>query len=89
MEHIIAESTFEMPLTEEAEHKGAQEIDRRLEEMGGHWMRSYYSKDRRRMICEFEAPDPDTVKGAYDAAGLPLDRCWPAIVYAGETLKAD
>ncbi|MDB5049158.1 MAG: hypothetical protein JWO30_2229 [Fibrobacteres bacterium] len=88
MEHIIAESTFDKGLSEEEENRGAKEIDTNLEKAGGHWLRSYYSKDRKRIICEFEAPDAEAVKSAYSAAGFPLDNAWPAEVYAGETLKA-
>ncbi|MDB5105078.1 MAG: hypothetical protein JWP91_2767 [Fibrobacteres bacterium] len=89
MEHIIAESNFDMPLSEEAEHEGAQAIDRSLTASGGHWIRSFYSKDRKRIVCEFEASGVDAVRTAYESAGFPLDQVWPAEVYAGESLKAE
>ncbi|HKP95581.1 MAG TPA: nickel-binding protein [Fibrobacteria bacterium] len=89
MAHVIAESSFEKPFTEEEENRGAKEIDRSLEKTGSHWIRSYYSEDRRRMICEFEAADAESVRSAYTSAGVPLERVWLAVVFAGESLKAD
>jgi hypothetical protein len=88
MSHIIAESSFGTPLSEEEENKGARAIDKSLEGRGAHWVRSYYSEDRRRMICEFEAPDAEAVVAAYDTAGMPLERCWRAEVFAVEEMQA-
>jgi hypothetical protein len=41
-------------------------------------MRSYLSKDRMRMICEFEAGDAEQIRESARSAGVPFDRCWPA-----------
>ena len=40
--------------------------------------RSYFSTDRRRMICLDQAPDAEAVRKANRTAGLPFDRAWPA-----------
>jgi hypothetical protein len=88
MQHIIAECTFQKPITEEEDNRSAREIDKQLDLSGSRWIRSYYSQDRLRMICEFEAPDPDTVKAAYASAGCPLDTAWQATVFSGETVES-
>jgi hypothetical protein len=36
------------------------------------------------MVCEFEAPDAESVREALRAAGQPFDRVWPATVHAVE-----
>jgi hypothetical protein len=42
------------------------------------WMRSYYTSDGKRGICQFEAPDAESVRDAFRAAGHPFDRAWVA-----------
>jgi molybdenum-dependent DNA-binding transcriptional regulator ModE len=36
------------------------------------------------MVCEFEAPDAESVREACRAAGIPYERVWTADVYAVE-----
>jgi hypothetical protein len=42
------------------------------------WMRSFVTTDGRRSICQFEAPDAETVREAFRAAGHPFERAWVA-----------
>ena len=44
------------------------------------FLRSYFSSDRRRMICLYEAPDAESVRRAQTQIGMPLDAVWPATV---------
>jgi hypothetical protein len=82
MEHLIVEQSFALPPTQEEEHNAARRIDACLERFGARWMRSYVSLDRLRMVCEFEAPDAESVRTAYHTAGVHFDRVWTANVYA-------
>lgn len=41
---------------------------------------SYFSHDRTRMICIYEAPDSESVRAANTQAGLPFDTAWSATV---------
>ena len=56
-------------------------------------MRSYVSKDRKRLICEFEAADAEQVRTSYRNAGVNFERCWSADMYGarrkakGERMK--
>jgi hypothetical protein len=43
-------------------------------------LRSYFSKDRTRVICLYEAPDAEAVRVANRKAGLPFDNVWSADV---------
>jgi hypothetical protein len=47
-------------------------------------MRSYLSLDRKRMVCEFEAPDAEAVRASYRSAGVAFDRVWSAHLYKRE-----
>lgn len=45
------------------------------------FIRSFFSKDRKRMICEYEAPDAEAVRTLQRTASLPFDRIWTATVF--------
>ncbi len=81
---LVLEQTFETPLTAEDLGEAAKRLDRCLEAHGARWRRSYLSKDRKRMICEFEAADAEQVRESARSAGVPFDRCWPADLYSAE-----
>jgi uncharacterized protein DUF4242 len=78
MVEVIVERSFEEPM----EFAAIQAIEDRgawcLEEHRVRFVRTYFSKDRRRMICLYEAPDADSVRIAQQKAGMPLDRVWSA-----------
>lgn len=48
------------------------------------FIRSYFSKDRKRMICEYEAPDAEAVRRLQRTASMPFDRIWTAHVFDWE-----
>lgn len=48
------------------------------------FIRSYFSKDRRRMICEYEAPDAETVREVQRTASMPFERIWTAETFEWE-----
>jgi hypothetical protein len=48
------------------------------------WRRSSLAMDKLRMVCEFEAPDAESVREAFRTAGIPYERAWTADVYAIE-----
>ena len=45
------------------------------------FIRSYFSKDRKRMICEYEAPDAEAVRKLQRTASMPFERIWTATVF--------
>lgn len=48
-----------------------------LEAHNVEFMRTYFSRDRLRMICLYRAPDAESVRLAQRQAGLPVDEVWP------------
>jgi len=80
MSRIIVERTFDPPLT--LEHLRAVETRMAscLDLYRVRWVRSYWSADRQRMICEYEAPDAASVRSVQREAEATFDRIWIADV---------
>jgi hypothetical protein len=53
MTRIMVERCFDPPLTEEDLRVVEQRMSPCLELYGVRWVRSYWSTDHRRMICEY------------------------------------
>ncbi len=78
MPRFVVERSFEPPLTQ-AE---LDEIEARmapcLDIYGVRWIRSTWSADRRRMICEYDARDAAAVRRVQEEAGARFDTVWTA-----------
>ena len=80
MSYLVMERIFEQPMLDaDLQHMG-ERLAPCLQDHRVHWLRSYLSNDRRRMICTFEAPDAEAVRLAYRTAGYPFERVWQAMV---------
>jgi hypothetical protein len=80
MSRFIVERSFEAPLTEEELKATEGRMAPCLDLYRVRWIRSYWSTDRRRMICEYDAPDATSVKSVQREADARFDRIWPADV---------
>lgn len=40
------------------------------------FVRTFFSRDRKRMICLYRAPDAEAVRAAQRMAGMPVDAVW-------------
>jgi hypothetical protein len=81
MARVIVERQFDDP--EPFDDLQAQE-DRFawcLEQHRVKFIRSYFSNDRRRMVCEYEAPDAEAVREVQRTAAMPFERIWTAEVF--------
>jgi hypothetical protein len=81
MARVVIEQTFEQPMPDDELAALAKRLDACLELRDGAWARSYLSSDRRRMVCEFEAPDAESVRDALRSAGVKFDRVWVAQMF--------
>src|ERR1700730_178560 len=84
MARVMADQVFKEPLTDEQSAALAKRLDDCLEVRDGMWRRSSVSIDKLRMVCEFEAPDAESVRQAYRMSETPYERVWTADVYAVE-----
>jgi len=84
MARVMVEQVFTEPFTDERYAKFAKKVDPCLELRNGTWRRSSLSKDKLRLVCEFEAPDAESVREAFRNAGVAFERVWAADVFAVE-----
>jgi hypothetical protein len=84
MARVLVEQVFTEPLTDERYMASAKRLDPCLEVRRGAWRRSSLSLDRLRLVCEFEAPDAESVREALRNAGIAYERVWSANVFAVE-----
>ena len=75
---VMMEQVFNPPLSDEEYAKMAAKVDPCLDQRNAIWIRSYISADKTRCVCEFEAPDAESVREAFRSAGAPFERIWTA-----------
>jgi hypothetical protein len=89
MSVVIVERSFPEPVAFEA----IQAIEDRgawcLEAHSVRFLKSYFSRDRRRMICLYEAPDAESVRLAQQKAQLPFESVWTARVVRHPSAEPD
>ena len=78
MAHVILERSFEPPISDERLGEISARLMPCLDRSGIRWIRSHFSRDRRRLICHFEAPDAGAVRDALQQARLEHERVWSA-----------
>jgi len=78
MSLVLVERSFPEPV----DVRDIQAIEDRgawcLEAHGVRFLKTYFGRDRRRMICLYEAPDAESVRLAQEKAGVPFDKAWAA-----------
>jgi hypothetical protein len=74
--NVVVERSFDDPVTLEEiqaiEDAGAS----CLETHQVSFVRTFFSRDRKRMICLYRAPDAEAVRVAQRMAGMPVDSVW-------------
>ncbi|MFN7975873.1 MAG: DUF4242 domain-containing protein [Acidobacteriota bacterium] len=83
MSRIIVERTFDPPVTQEALADVKKKMLPCLQTYRVRWVRSYLSLDRKRMVCEYEAPDAEAVRDVQREAAAPYERVWNADLLEG------
>ena len=81
MSRVIVERRFEADPDFDAIQARENAVAWCLEEHRVRFVRSFFSKDRRTMICEYEAPDAEAVRVVQRASGIPYERIWTAEVF--------
>lgn len=80
MERVIVERVFAEPVDVEALVRKYRDGISCFEKRRVKSLRSTVSRDGLRMICEYLAPDTESVRQANEQAGLPYDRVWSGTV---------
>jgi hypothetical protein len=82
MPRFKVERTFDHPLTEQDLKEAVKRMEPCLVLYGVKSIRSYWSSDHQRMICEYDAADAASVRSVQCEAGASFDRVWPADLLA-------
>lgn len=80
MERVIVERTFDKPVDRAELAARFRENRGCFEARSVQAVRSCVSLDGLRMLCEYEAPDAESVRAANRLAGLPFDAVWTASI---------
>lgn len=80
MARIVIERSFDTPQTDEIMQAVADRERPCLAAYNATWKRTLLSADRKRMICEYEAGDAETIRRIEREAGADFDRVWVASV---------
>jgi hypothetical protein len=77
--NVLVERTFDEPV--ELEDLQAREDASQwcLDARDVKFVRTYFSRDRKRMLCLYSAPDAEAVRSAQREAGMPFDEVWSFI----------
>jgi len=74
--NVVVERSFEVPVTLEQiqaiEDAGVACLNAR----GVEFVRTFFSRDRRRLICLYRAPYAESVREAQRLASMPVDAVW-------------
>jgi hypothetical protein len=81
---VIAERVFTEPLTAESLEAVGRDGQSCLAAYRVRHLRTLLSPDGLRTICEYEAPDAESVRQASTRLGLPFERIWTARVFDSE-----
>lgn len=74
--NVLVARRFEAPVTLEAVQSAEDRKAWCLEARGVSFLRSYFSSDRKRMMCVYRAPDAESVRLAEREAGVPFEDVW-------------
>ena len=81
METVVVERTFAEPVDYETIQAVEDEHAWCLEKYRITYVQTFFSSDRKRMICVYEAPDAEAVRAANRVAGMPFERIYTASVH--------
>jgi len=83
---VVVERSFDAPASM-AELQAREEAAAWcLEEHRVTFLRSFFSADRRRMLCLYQAPDAESVRLAQQRAGMPVERVWACCNFTPDNL---
>ncbi|MEM9007775.1 MAG: nickel-binding protein [Cyanobacteria bacterium P01_F01_bin.86] len=75
---IVVETTYDPPIDQALWDELLERSAPCMTERNVIWRRTYLSRDRKRSVCQLEAPDADTVRAAYQRGQVPYDYIWSA-----------
>lgn len=77
MQRFIVERSFSPPMSDQELREVSARMAPCLALHDVKWIRTHLSQDRQRMVCEYEAPDAESVRRVQHEAQARFDRVWP------------
>lgn len=81
LHRIVVERSFDTPHTEADMKLISERMAPCLSAYQVNWKRTVVSADRKRVVCEYEAADIETVRRIQHEAGARFDRIWIGNVF--------
>lgn len=76
MTPVVVTRTFEEPVSLDAVQAREDAAAHCLKNHRVRYLRTFFSNDRRRMVCVYRAPDAESVRLAQNQAEMPVDQVW-------------
>jgi len=73
---VVVTRAFAEPVSLDAVQAREDAAAHCLENHRVRYQRTFFSNDRRRMVCVYQAPDAESVRLAQLQAGMPVDQIW-------------
>jgi hypothetical protein len=86
--NVVVERRFEEPVMLESVQAIEDAAAWCLREHQVTFLRTYFSADRRNMLCLYSAPDAESVRMAQHQAKMPVDRVWACRNFSMDDLTA-
>jgi hypothetical protein len=84
--NVVVERRFEEPVMFESVQAMAIAAEWCMRQHKVTVLRTYFSADRRNMLCLYQAPDAESVRLAQHQANMPVDRVWACQNYTKDDL---
>ena len=84
MPYLLVEYDHDPPISDEQLMAGSAALTPCLQARNIKRLRSWISADRRQGVCEYYAPDAESLREAYHTAKVRFKRVWPAMLFEGE-----
>jgi hypothetical protein len=84
--NVAVERRFEAPVTLESLQALENAANWCLQQHKVTFLRTYFSADRKNMVCLYDAPDAESVRIAQQQAGMPFNRVWSCRNYTPDNL---
>ncbi len=78
MSVVIVERVFPEPVTQDEIQAGEDRAAGCHEDYQVRFLKTYVARDRKRVVCVYEAPDAESVRTVQETADLPYEKLWPA-----------
>jgi hypothetical protein len=85
---VLVERTFDPALRDEELRAVSRAVGKCLDLHRVRWRASFLARDRRRMLCHFEAPDAEAVRNVFRLAGTAVAGLWAVTVHGASDFLA-